>query len=85
VPVDRNVYNNASSWVATQLAFEISRAKWGTQEANRRLNAESPEVQVAADLLRRSSSTKSLFSVADAFNAQQKLKENMAGNSRARR
>jgi carboxyl-terminal processing protease len=85
VTVDRNLYNNASSWVTTQLAFEISRAKWGTQEANRRINAESPEVQVAANLLRQSNSTKSLFSSADAYNAQEKMKENLARTSGARR
>jgi carboxyl-terminal processing protease len=78
VPVERDVYNHAGDWVGTQLAFEISKAKFGAQEANRRANAESPEVQVAADLLRRSASTKQLFTIADAYVAQQKMKENVA-------
>ncbi len=78
VPLDRSVYNNATSWVTTQLAFEISRSKFGDQEANRRVNSESPEVRVAAELLRRASSPKALFTAAETYNAQQKAKETAA-------
>jgi carboxyl-terminal processing protease len=78
VPVDRELYNRAPNWVSTWLAYEISKSKWGSQEANRRINAESPEVRVAADLLRRSASTGQLFSAAEAYNAQRKVKESVA-------
>ncbi len=76
--VDRELYNSASKWVANWLAYEISKSKWGVQEANRRVNAESPEVRIAADLLRRSTSPKQLFAEADVYNAQHKQKENAA-------
>lgn len=70
VVVDRTVYDKASSWVATYLGYEISFSKWGTQEARKRLNTESPEINLAADLLRKADSPKSLFTLADAYNAQ---------------
>ena len=70
IQVDRAIYDRGSSWVATWLGYEISFDKWGAQEARKRLNAESPEIQVAADLLRRSPSPKALFSQADAYLVQ---------------
>ncbi len=74
VPVDRPLYDAGSSWIRTQLAYEISNSKWGTQEARKRVNAESPEVKLAADLLRRARTPQSLFTIGDAFNAEQKSK-----------
>lgn len=71
VVVDRTIYDQASSWIATYLGYEISFSKWGTQEARKRLNTESPEITLAADLLRKANSPKTLFTLAEAWNAQQ--------------
>ena len=49
------IYNAARAGWPHRLAFEISKAKWGAQEANRRANAESAELRLAADLLKRAS------------------------------
>jgi carboxyl-terminal processing protease len=70
IEVDRTVYDRGSSYIATALGYEISYGKWGAQEAQRRLNRESAEIRVAADLLRRASTPAALFSLADSYNAQ---------------
>jgi carboxyl-terminal processing protease len=70
IVVDRAIYQAGSNWIKTQLAYEISNSKFGTQEARRRVNAESPEVKLAADLLRRSNSPQSLFKAGDDHNAR---------------
>ena len=74
VSVDRRIYDAGASWIRTQLAYEISNSKWGTQEARKRVNAESPEVKLAAELLRRARTPQALFSVGDAYNAELKTK-----------
>ena len=52
------------------------------QEARKRVNAESAEVQVAAELLRKSSNPKSLFVQSEAYNAQHPtVAEKKAGSS----
>lgn len=70
VTIDRQMYDKGSSWIATWLAYEISFGKFGAQEARKRVNAESQEIQVAADLLRKANTPKALFSAGDAYNAQ---------------
>jgi carboxyl-terminal processing protease len=70
IVVDRAIYQAGSNWIKTQLAYEISNSKFGTQEARRRVNAESPEVKLAADLLRRSTSPQTLFKLGDDHNAR---------------
>ncbi|MEX2282968.1 MAG: S41 family peptidase [Gemmatimonadota bacterium] len=74
VSIDRRIYDAGVAWIRTQLAYEISNSKWGTQEARKRVNAESQEVAVAADLLRRAQTPQGLFKVGEAFNAEQKSK-----------
>lgn len=69
VTVDRVIYDRANAWIATWLGYEISYSKWGQQEARKRLNAESPEVRVAFNLLSKANDPKSLFNLADAYNA----------------
>ena len=70
VNVDRSLYDRGSNWIATWLAYEISYSKFGSQEARKRVNAESAEVQVAADLLSRANNPKALFVQSDAYNAK---------------
>jgi carboxyl-terminal processing protease len=70
VNVDRQTYDKGSSWIATWLAYEISYGKFGAQEARKRVNAESKEIQVAADLMRKANTPKALLSAGDAYNAQ---------------
>lgn len=70
VTIERPVYDAADRWVATGLGYEMTYTKWGEQEARKRLNAESPEVRVATELLRKAKSPGSLFNLADAYNAE---------------
>jgi len=70
VKVDRSVYDDGSRWIATGLGYEITQAKFGQQEARKRLNAESQDVRVAADLLQRSTTPASVFNVAKSYEAQ---------------
>lgn len=70
VKIDRSVYDGGSRWLATGLGYEITQAKFGQQEARKRLNAESQDVRVAADLLQRSTTPASVFNVAKAYEAQ---------------
>lgn len=68
--VDKSVYDAGARWIATGLGYEITQAKFGQQEARKRLNAESQDVRVAAELLRRSSTPESVFAVAKSYEAQ---------------
>jgi carboxyl-terminal processing protease len=82
VNVDRGLYDRGASWISTWLAYEISYSKFGAQEARKRVNAESAEVQVAAELLRKASNPKSLFVQSEAYNAQHPtVAEKKAGSS----
>jgi len=68
--IDKSVYDAGSRWVATGLGYEITLAKFGQQEARKRLNAESQDVRVAAELLRRATTPESVFNVAKAYEAE---------------
>lgn len=72
IVVDRREYDAASRWVGQSLASEITYARWNPQEARKRWNAEDPQVQVAAQLLRESSDPKTLFDVAARYEATMK-------------
>jgi carboxyl-terminal processing protease len=85
VTVDRGLYDRGSNWIATWLAYEISYSKFGTQEARKRVNAESAEVQVAADLLRKANNPKALFVQSEAYNAKHPtVAEKKPGSSQER-
>jgi carboxyl-terminal processing protease len=85
VTVDRGLYDRGSNWIATWLAYEISYSKFGAQEARKRVNAEASEVQVAADLLRKSNSPKTLFVQSEAYNAKHPtVAEKKPGSSQER-
>jgi carboxyl-terminal processing protease len=70
--VDRTIYDKGSEWIAGELGYEISLAKWGNQGARKRLNAQSAEIRVAVELLRKAPTPKALFQVAETYNAQHK-------------
>ena len=64
VEVDRELYDNASRWVANDLGVEITYSKWGQEAARQRTNSDDPQVAAAADLLRRATTPESLFALA---------------------
>lgn len=69
VEVQRSEFDAASRLVSRDLAVEITRAKWGSSEARRRLNTEDRWIQLAADLLRESGDVKGLFAAAERYGA----------------
>jgi hypothetical protein len=69
IDVARSEFDEASRWVARDLAVEITHAKWGDAEARRRWNAEDPWIAVARDLLRQSRNVEELFAAAARYNA----------------
>jgi len=69
VDVPRSEYDQASRLVSRNLAVEITRAKWGSAEVQRRLNAEDPWVRLAADLLKQADDIRGLFAAAERYRA----------------
>jgi carboxyl-terminal processing protease len=69
VKIDRETYNDARAAVAQDLGLEIAYSKWGQEGWRKRANLNSPEINVAADLLRRSTSPQSLFAAARNYEA----------------
>jgi carboxyl-terminal processing protease len=67
IEVSREVYDGARTPIAERLAYEISYAKWGQQEARRRLNESDSQVRVAAELLRGASDPRGVFQAAEAY------------------
>lgn len=64
IRVDRSLYDGAQRWIGRLVALEITNAKWGQQEKRKRWNADDPQVQVAAQLLREAPELKTLFALA---------------------
>ena len=69
VNIDRTTFNDARNAVAQDLGLEIAYAKGGQEAWRKRANLNSPEINVAAELLRKSTSPASLFAAASAFDA----------------
>jgi len=69
VDVPRSEFDQASRLVSRNLAVEITRAKWGSAEARRRLNMEDPWIRLAADLLKQADDVESLFAAAERYRA----------------
>jgi len=69
VDVPRSEFDRASRLVSRNLAVEITRAKWGSAEARRRLNMEDPWIRLAADLLKQADDVESLFAAAERYRA----------------
>lgn len=81
VDVPRSEYDQASRLVSRNLAVEITRAKWGSSEARRRLNTEDPWIRLAADLLRQSDDVEGLFAVAERYRAAHaEVREELPGD-----
>ena len=81
VDVPRSEYDQASRLVSRNLAVEITRAKWGSAEARRRLNTEDPWIKLAADLLKQSNDPAGLFAAAERYRAAHgEVREELPGD-----
>ena len=69
VKIDRVTFNDARKAVAQDLGLEIAYSKGGQEGWRKRANLNSPEINTAAELLRKSSSPASLFATASAYDA----------------
>lgn len=67
VKIERGIFDRAREAVAQDLGLEIAYSKWGQQGWRKRANLGAPEITVAADLLRKSTSPASLFAAAASF------------------
>lgn len=70
IDVDRDLYDRARRWIASQLGYRIAYSRWGRQEARRWLNTMDPQVRFAHELLAQASTPESLFSIAAQYNAR---------------
>jgi len=70
IPVSRELFDGASRWVAQDLAYQVTYARWNPQEARKRANSEDPQVRVAAELLRGADSPQALFKRAERYAAE---------------
>jgi len=70
VVVERETYDDASRWVSYQLGYEMTYSRWGVAEARKWENRTDAQVQIALDLLRRSTDPQSLFAAADSYRAR---------------
>ncbi len=64
VKIDRVTFDDARKAVAQDLGLEIAYSKGGQEGWRKRSNLASPEISVAAQLLRKSTSPQSLFAAA---------------------
>jgi carboxyl-terminal processing protease len=64
VDVERDLFDDATRWLANDIGYEITISKWGQEAARQRTNSDDPQVTMAADLLRRASTPESLFALA---------------------
>lgn len=67
VEVARPLYDQAKSWIAYDLGYEIAYSKWGQQAARRRTNRTDTQVQAAVKLLRQARTPQDLFTAARRF------------------
>ena len=69
VKIDRTTFNDARDAVAQDLGLEIAYSKWGQEGWRKRANLSSPEITVAAQLLRKANSPAALFAAAANYEA----------------
>jgi carboxyl-terminal processing protease len=67
VKIDRETFDGARKAVAQDLGLEIAYSKWQQEGWRKRSNMASPEIAVAAQLLRKSTSPQSLFTAAHSY------------------
>lgn len=67
VKIDRQTFEDARKAVAQDLGLEIAYSKWGQEGWRKRSNLAAPEIKVAAELLRKSTSPASLFAAAASY------------------
>lgn len=70
VKIDRETFDGARKAVAQDLGLEIAYSKWQQEGWRKRANMSSPEIGVAAGLLRQSTSPQSLFMAASNYKAK---------------
>jgi carboxyl-terminal processing protease len=75
VKIDRAIYDAGSSWLADDIAYEITYSKWGEVGARARVNRSDAQVQVAAQLLQQATSPASLFKLAHDYASTHKQDE----------
>lgn len=84
IPVERELFDGASRWVAQDLGYQVTYARWNPQEARKRANTEDPQVRVAAELLRQADSPQALFRQAEGYAARtQPVEREPAGEGAA--
>jgi carboxyl-terminal processing protease len=64
VKIDKQTFEDARKAVAQDLGLEIAYSKWGQEGWRKRSNLNAPEIKVAAELLRKSTTPASLFAAA---------------------
>ena len=64
VKIDKQTFEDARKAVAQDLGLEIAYSKWGQEGWRKRSNLAAPEIKVAAELLRKSTTPASLFAAA---------------------
>jgi carboxyl-terminal processing protease len=69
VKIDRETFDGARKAVGQDLGLEIAYSKWQQEGWRKRANMSSPEISVAAQLLRKSTSPQSLFQAASSYQA----------------
>jgi carboxyl-terminal processing protease len=69
VKIDRETFDGARKAVAQDLGLEIAYSKWQQEGWRKRSNMSAPEINVAAQLLRKSTSPQSLFTAASSYQA----------------
>ena len=67
VKIDRETFNGAREAVAQDIGLEIAYSKWGQEGWRKRSNLAAPEINVATQLLRKSTSPQTLFSAARSY------------------
>jgi carboxyl-terminal processing protease len=67
VKIDRETFDGARKAVAQDLGLEIAYSKAGQEGWRKRSNMASPEINVAAQLLRKSTSPQTLFTAAQSY------------------
>jgi carboxyl-terminal processing protease len=75
VKIDRQTFDEARKAVAQDLGLEIAYSKWGQEGWRKRANLASPEINVAAQLLRKATSPESLFAAAQNYQATHVAKQ----------
>ncbi|MBI4408483.1 MAG: S41 family peptidase [Gemmatimonadetes bacterium] len=70
IAVDRAQYGSATRWLGRELAYQISYARWGEEEARKRFGQNDPQLALAVELLRQAHDPKSLIALAARYETE---------------